>query len=195
MALYITQSSAESRNDTFTAIFVDVYSSGPYTPSSELRSQYSHARLENRSYFDSTLLGTCQVFQAADKPTIAYLYTSFVPGRPFEKNAIAQRFASDINHDVDLKAYIKNDTQAARDLNVRKALEDLREQLYIKNIVDVIVFTSHSRCFNEGGSYFEILRKFFVIELGRSYALHLTIGKKNQDFIDLSRTRRKIKKN
>ena len=179
---------------TLLLFFTDVYSGGVYTPFSELSNQYPHARPEDRDYIDPNLLGTCHLFQAADKPTIACLYISFVPGRPFEKNAIAQRLASDLNHDIDLRAYITNDTQAARDINVRKALEDLREQLDIRNIVDVIVFALHNRCFNEGGSYFEILRKFFVIELGRSYALHLTIDKKYQDFIDISRTTRKIKK-
>ena len=173
---------------------VDVYSGGAYAAFDELCRQYAHTRLEEKDDYDPNLLGSCQLFQAMGQPTIAYLYTSFIPGRPYEKNAIAQRFVSDIKHDIDLRGYIKNDTQAARDVNVRKALEDVREQLDLKNTSEVVIFTPHARCFEERGSYFEILRKFFVIEQGRSFSLHLRIDKKYQDFIDLSRTTDKIKK-
>ena len=174
--------------------FVDVYSGGAYAAFDELCSQYAHTRLEETDEYDPNLLGSCQLFQAMGKPTIAYLYTSFIPGRPFEKNAIAQRFVSDMKHDIDLRGYIKNDTQASRDINVRKALEDVCEQLDIRNISEVVIFAPHARCFEERGSYFEILRKFFVIEQRRSFSLHLRIDKKYQDFIDLSRTTDKIKK-
>ena len=175
--------------------FVDVYSTGSYGPFGQFSGQYPYAKLEERDDYDPNLLGTCLLLSAAGKPTIAYLYISFIPGRPFEKNAIAQRFVSEVKHDIDLRAYIKHDTQSSRDLNMRKALEDLREQLDIKNTGDVIVFASHSRHFDEGGSYFEILRRYFVIEHGRSFALHLKIDKKYKDFVDLSRTTHKIKRN
>ena len=109
---------------------------------------------------------------------------SFIPGKPYEKNPIAQRCATKLNLDIDLRACIEQDTQSARDLNVRRALADLVHQAEIEDFDEIIVFGSHSRQFEKGGSYFETLRRFFVIEHNRSFALHLRVDKKYQDFVE-----------
>ena len=57
----------------------------------------------------------------------------------------------------------------------------------ISSFGEIIVFGSHCRQFEEGGSYFEILRRFFVIEHNRSFVMHLRIGKKYHDLVEFPR--------
>ena len=79
-----------------------------------------------RNCVDPTLLGTCRLLQRAGMPTVAQMYISFIPGRPYEKNAIAQRCSTNLNLDIDVRSCIEQDIQSARDLNVRKALNYLK---------------------------------------------------------------------
>ena len=131
------------------------------------------------------LLGTCKIYQVAEKLTIAYVYAFFLPGHPFEKNVYAQQYASNLNIDMDLRMHIKRDTQSARDLKVRNALNDLKDQLDLQDYDEIVVYGLHCRQFEGKGSYFEILRKFFTIEHKRDFSLHLKISKNYQEIVDL----------
>lgn len=116
---------------------------------------------------------------------LTQIFTSFILGRAYEKNTIAQRCSTNSNLDIDVRTHIEQDIQSVRDLNVRKALKRLRHQVQIICFGEIIVFGSHRKQFEEGGSYFDILRRFFFssnsIEV---FFMHLRIGKKYQDFVE-----------
>ena len=134
------------------------------------------------------LLGTCQLFQEENAPTIGILYTAFIPGKPYEENPIAQRDVGDLDLDFDLRSSIKRDTQWNREIYLRGALQDLREKLNLDEYDEIIFHGTYSKHFNATGSYFHILRRFFVLEEDRAFNLNLRIGRKYMDFITLKKS-------
>ena len=134
---------------------------------------------------ETDLLGTCQLFEQEDEPTVGFLYVSYIPGRPYEDNLYAQRDIANLELDVDIRSYIKNDSQWNRELHLREALQDLRRQTSLEKFDEITIHTTHSKHFNENGSFFEILRKFFVIQENRTFNLNMQVGKKYLDFISL----------
>ena len=153
----------------------------------KLCAQFSHVRWQrDPDVLDEVdLLGTCRLFVQEDEPTVGFLYVSYIPGRPYEANAYAQRDASNLELDLDIRSHIKNDSQLNRESHLREALLDLRRQTSLEKYDDITVHTAHSKYFNENGSFFEILRKFFVIQENRTFNLNLQVGKKYLDFISL----------
>ena len=134
---------------------------------------------------ETDLLGTCKLFEREDGSTGGFLYISYIPGRPYEENPYAQRDVSNLELDFDMRSHIKNDSQWNRELYLRAALQDLRRQTSLDNFDELSVHVSHSKHFNEKGSFFEILRRFFVIQENRTFNLNMRIGKKYLDFISL----------
>ena len=176
---------------TLVLVFADVYSNGEGCPSTGMQQTRPDSCRQLEDDIDFGFLGTCKIYQTAEKLTIAYLYAFFLPGDPYEKNVFAQKYASNLNVDIDLRMYIKHDTQSARDLKVRKTLNDLKDQLDLQDFDEIVVHGIHCRQFESKGSYFEILRKFFIIEHERNFSLHLKIPKKYQEIVDLTKITRK----
>ena len=180
-----------SEKSTLVLTLVDVYSNGKCCPTIGVYEKYHLGLKEPEDGIDPDLLGSCKIFRATEKVTIGYLYTSFIPGHTFENNIFARKYVSNVGIDIDLRRYMQQDTQSSRDVNVRKALNDLKCQLDIHDYDKIVVNGLHCKQFEEKGSYFEILRKFFIIEHNRDFALHLKIGKKYPGFVDLAKINRK----
>ena len=153
----------------------------------KLSAQFSHVRgpRDPDVSEEADLLGTCRLFVKEDEPTVGFLYVSYIPGRPYEGNPYAQRDVANLELDLDIRSHIKNDSQLNRELHLRDALLDLRRQTSLEKFDEITVHTTHSKHFNEKGSFFEILRKFFVIQENRTFNLNMQVGKKYLDFISL----------
>ena len=88
---------------------------------------------------------------------------------------------------IDLRSSIRRDSQWNREIYLREALEDLRSQLDLKQYDEIIFYGTHSKHFNKTGSYFQILRRFFVLEENCSFNLNLRIGRKYSEFATLKK--------
>ena len=176
-----------SSNTTLILALSHVYSSEKSYPVDKICKEFPHVKPITSK--DDDHLGTCQLFEEKNGPTIGILYTSFVAGRPYEQNPIMQRDVTNLELDFDFRASVKRDTSWQREINLRAGLEDLRNQLDLEKYDDIIFYGTHSKLFNESGSYLQILRRFFVLEENRTLNLNLKVGKKYLDFVPLKKVR------
>ena len=166
----------------------DVFLYGKSYPVNTLLEKYPYVTQDLGTSDSSklaSLLGTSQVFECKDRPTIGILFTNFIPGRSYEENPIAKRYAGNVELDIDLRSCILSDYQWNREVQLRQALEDLRRQTDLKRYHEIEFLALHSKHFNEYGAYFQILRKFFVLEVRRTFNLNLKVGKKYLEFLNL----------
>ena len=167
----------------------DVYLQGASSPLKEVCDSYPHVSLDLNSTDTSilvNLLGTSQVFECKDRPTVSILFTSFLPGRSYDKNPIAQRLAGNRELDIDIRTSIKSDTQWNREIKLHQSLENLSNQIDLTLFDEIEFIATHWKHFNESGSFFEILRRFFVLKVKRTFNLNLKVGKKYLEFLGFS---------
>ena len=174
-------------SSTLVLATADVYSLGNSYPVNEICKKYPFVNFNETTNGVSSLadlLGSCQVFEFEDQPTVGILITSFIPGKCYEENPIAQRQAGNLDLDAEMRYGIISDSQWTREVQLRQALQDLKRQINLNKFDEVEFHGTHSKHYNEYGSYFQILRRFFVLDEKTTFYLHLKVGKNYAEFIN-----------